>query len=109
MTEQSEAQRRTARIAGVWFVITFIAAIAGLLLYDPVLNEADYIVGGGADTRVRLGAFCEAILAIANIATALVLFPILKRQSESIALAMSPLVSLSPRSSSSGSSACFRS
>ena len=43
-------------------------------------------MGGGADTRVRLGAFCEAILAIANIATALVLFPILKRQSESIAL-----------------------
>ena len=40
----------------------------------------------GADTRVRRGAFLEIITAIANIATAVVLFPILTRVSESIAL-----------------------
>jgi hypothetical protein len=78
--------RRTARIAGVWFVITFVASIPALILYDPVLNDTGYILGAGADTRVQLGAFLEVITAIANIATAVVLFPILKRQSESIAL-----------------------
>jgi hypothetical protein len=64
----------------VFFVITFVSAIAGLHLYDPVLNDADYIVGDGADTRVRVRAFCEVILIIANIGTALALFPILRLQ-----------------------------
>jgi hypothetical protein len=53
---------------------------------DPVLNDPGYIVGGGADTRVFLGAFLELLLIIANIGTALALFPVLKRQSEGLAL-----------------------
>ena len=80
------SSRRTARIAGWLFVATFVTAIAGLLLYDPVLNDSDYIVGAGDDTRVTLGALFEVLLIIANIGTAVVLFPILKRQSESLAL-----------------------
>jgi len=83
---QSPQHRRTARIAGVWFVITFIASIPALLLYDPVLNDTGYILDAGADTRVQFGAFLEIVTAIAGIATAVVLFPIVKRQSESIAL-----------------------
>jgi hypothetical protein len=50
----------------VLFALTFITSIAGLLLYDPVLNDADYILGDGADTRVQLGALCEIFLAITN-------------------------------------------
>jgi hypothetical protein len=78
--------RRVAQIAGVFFLITFATSIPALLLYDPVLNNAGYITGSGVDTQVLLGAFLEMILIVANIATAVVLFPILKRQSESIAL-----------------------
>jgi Domain of unknown function (DUF4386) len=40
----------------------------------------------GWSARIEFGAFLEIITAIANIATAVVLFPILKRVSESIAL-----------------------
>lgn len=76
----------SSRAAGVLFLITFVTAIPAVLLYDPVLNDAGYITGAGADTRVFLGAFLELLLIIANIGTAVVLFPILKRQSESIAL-----------------------
>jgi hypothetical protein len=79
-------ERRAARIAGALFVVTFITAIGALLLYDPVLNDPGYITSAGADTRVLLGAFLELLLIIANIGTAVVLFPILKRQSESMAL-----------------------
>jgi hypothetical protein len=57
-----------------------------VILYAPVLHPAKYIVGAGADTRVRLGAFCELILIIANVGTAVVLFPILKRHNEGLAL-----------------------
>jgi hypothetical protein len=81
-----DAVQRTARIAGVWFVLTFVFSIPAVLLYDPVLNDADYIVGAGADGRVQLGALLEILTAVANVATAVVLFPVLKRQSEGIAL-----------------------
>ncbi len=79
------SDRRTALVAGVLFLITF-AAIPALLLYDPVLNDAGYIVGAGSDPQIFFGAFLEIIVAIANIGTAVVLFPILKRESEGIAL-----------------------
>jgi hypothetical protein len=85
-TELSPRERRIARIAGVLFVITFVTSIPALFLYGPVLNHIGYITGAGADTRVLLGAFLELILIIANIGTAVVLFPILKRQSEPLAL-----------------------
>jgi hypothetical protein len=56
------------------------------VLYGPVLNHADYIVGPGPDTRVLVGAILEIILAMANIGTAVTLFPVVKRQNEGVAL-----------------------
>jgi Domain of unknown function (DUF4386) len=70
----------------VLFVITHVTSIAAVLLYHPVLHDHGYIVGAGADTRVFLGAFLEMLLIVANVGTAVVLFPILKRQSETLAL-----------------------
>ena len=79
--------RKTALIAGALFVITFLTSIpAALLLYAPVLDHTNYIVGAGADTRVALGAFLEVLLIVANVGSAVVLFPILKRQNEGLAL-----------------------
>lgn len=84
---QVNTYRTTARAAGIWFILTFVASIpAGLFLYKPVLDHADYILGNGADTRIALGALLEVITAIANIATAVVLFPVLRRVQESFAL-----------------------
>lgn len=82
----ADAVQRTARIAGIWFILTFVFSIPAVLLYDPVLNDANYIVGAGSDTRVQIGALLEILTAVANIATSVVLFPVLKRQSESVAL-----------------------
>jgi hypothetical protein len=80
--------RRTALVAGVLFIITFVVSIpAALLLYTPVLDNAKYIVGAGAaDNRLAFGALLEMILIVANIGSAVVLFPILKRQSEKLSL-----------------------
>jgi hypothetical protein len=86
MSVPTPEQQKRARIFGVLFALTFVTAIAGLLLYDPVLNDADYILSDGADTRVTAGALSEIFLAITNIGTALVLWPIARRQSETIAL-----------------------
>jgi Domain of unknown function (DUF4386) len=86
MPMPSREQQQRARIFGVLFALTIVSAIAALLLYDPVLNDSDYILGDGADTRIQLGALCEIVLAITNIGTAVVIWPIVRRQSETLAL-----------------------
>ena len=78
--------RRTAVIFGVLYLATFVFSIAGVLLYNPVLHPAKFIVGTGGDTRVRVGAVCEVLLIIANIGTAVVVYPIFRRKYEALAL-----------------------
>jgi hypothetical protein len=78
--------RMLARIAGVFFVITFVTSIPALFLYEPLLKHANYILGAGADTRIQFAAFLEVILAVTGIGSAVTLYPIIKRQNESIAL-----------------------
>ncbi len=80
--------QKIARVTGVLFLITYLTSIpAALVLYVPVLNDPNYIAGaGGADNGVFLGASLELLLIIANIGTAVVLFPILKRVNEILAL-----------------------
>jgi Domain of unknown function (DUF4386) len=69
------------------FLITYITSIpAAFFLYPPVLDDPRYIVGAGADTRVSFGAFLELLLIIANIGTAVVLWPVAKRVNEILAL-----------------------
>ena len=73
------APRTIALVTGVFFVITYITSILALILYGPLLNDPNYIIGAGADTHVLWGALLEVILVIANIGSAVTLFPILKR------------------------------
>lgn len=78
--------QKPGRIAGLWFIATFVFSIPAVLLYDPVLNDANYIFGGGLDARISLGALLEVFLAISNIATAVVFYPVLKRVNQPVAL-----------------------
>ncbi|MBO0870844.1 MAG: DUF4386 domain-containing protein, partial [Micromonosporaceae bacterium] len=78
--------RRHATAAGVLYLITHVTSITALILYGPVLNNTDYIVSGGADGQIQLGALLEGILAICVIGTSVALFPIVRRQNESMAL-----------------------
>ena len=79
--------QRTARIFGVLFVITFLTSIPAALLFQPVLDDpAGYLAGDGQDNQIRLGAFLEFLLIIANVGTAVVLYPIARRQSEILAI-----------------------
>ncbi len=82
------SHRKIALVTGVLFVITFTTSIPPFVYhYVPVVDDPRYIIGGGgAENRVLTGAFLELILIIANIGTAVVLFPILKRVNEILAL-----------------------
>ena len=81
-----DSMRKTALAVGVLFILTFITSIGGVIAYGPVLSDPNYITGAGSDTRVFLGAFLELFLIITNIGCAVVLFPLLKRQGEGLAL-----------------------
>jgi len=81
------ADQRTARIFGVLFLITFLTSIPALGLYQPVLDDpAGYIAGGGKDTQIYLGVLLELLLIIANVGTAVVLYPIVRRQNEILSI-----------------------
>jgi hypothetical protein len=75
--------QKRARVFGVLFLVTFVTAIAGLALYETVLQHpVAYVASGKHDTQVLLGALLELLLIIANIGTAVVILPIVRRQSE---------------------------
>jgi hypothetical protein len=77
--------RGRARLAGVLYVITFVS-IPTLWLYKPAKDHADFVLGAGSTSGVMVGALSEVIVGLAGTATAVVLFPVLKRQNESAAL-----------------------
>jgi len=81
-----DSDKRAARIFGGLFLLTFVTSIAGALLYGPILDEKDYVLNGSADGEIALGALFEVGLVITNIGTAVVLYPIAKRYSETLAL-----------------------
>lgn len=78
---------RVARVTGLLFLVTYVTSIpAAFYFYTPVTDHPGYLLGAGADQRVLWGAFLEVILVLANIGTAVTLFPVLKRQHEGLAL-----------------------
>ncbi len=80
-----DSMRKTALVAGIFYLITFIS-IPTLALYGPVKNHRDWILSSGAHTGVLVGGFLEVIVALAGIGTAVTLYPVLKRQNEGAAL-----------------------
>lgn len=78
--------RKTSLVFGLFFAGTFVFSIPALFFYDPVLHDANYILGEGFDRRASMGALFEILTAICNIATAVVIFPVVKKVSESVAL-----------------------
>jgi hypothetical protein len=77
--------RKTAFVAGLLYLITYLA-IPTIALYGPVLSDPAFIVSSGSDTGVLWGAVLELIVAFAIVGTGVVLFPVLRRQNEGVAL-----------------------
>lgn len=56
--------QKIARTFGILFLLTWVTAIAGRSLLDPVYSDPRYVLGGGADTGVYLGAVFEFLLIV---------------------------------------------
>ncbi len=85
-TETMALSRKAALAAGLLYLLTFVS-IPTLALYGQV-KGANYIIGAGPDTAAIIGCVLEIIVALAGIGTAVVLFPILKKQNEGVALGL---------------------
>jgi uncharacterized protein DUF4386 len=79
-----DSPRKTALVAGALYLLTFVS-IPTLALYGPV-RDRNYVTGPGPDTAAVVGGVLEVIVAFACVGTAVVLFPVVKRQNEAIAL-----------------------
>ncbi|MGZ5221020.1 MAG: DUF4386 domain-containing protein [Chitinophagaceae bacterium] len=78
--------RKTSLLAGLLYLLTFVS-IPTLSIYSQV-KGANYIVGSGPDTPAIIGGLLEIIIALAGIGTAVVLYPVLRKQNESAALGL---------------------
>ncbi|MGY1746837.1 DUF4386 domain-containing protein [Blastococcus sp. SYSU D00695] len=77
--------RRTSLAAGICYLLTFVS-MPTLALYQAVREEDDFVLGAGSDAGVRWAALSEVVVALAGIGTAVVLFRVARRVSESAAI-----------------------
>jgi hypothetical protein len=82
--------RRTGRIFGWLFIGTFVTSIPARLLFLDGLGASwtnvRSIPGSASVTSLKLGAILEFGLIAFNIATAVVIYPLVKRQSQTVSL-----------------------
>ena len=82
-----QSERSTARVVGILFIVATAAAVIGDALLRPLRDDADYLAEFAANEgRVILAVLTELTLAVAVIAIAVLLFPVLKRVHEGMAL-----------------------
>jgi hypothetical protein len=79
--------QKRARWFGVLYLITFVTSIPALALYEPALRHpVAFVAGSGNVNKIYLGAFLELLLLLANIGTAVVIVPIMRRRFEELAI-----------------------
>jgi len=78
--------RRVSLTAGWLYILTFVS-IPTFALYGPVY-VSNYSGGAANDHAAIFGALLEITVALAGIGTAVVLYPLLKRQNETLALGL---------------------
>ena len=82
--------QKTARLFGWLFIATFITSIGAKILFvsgvGGSFSALRFVPGALSETKVYLGAILEFGVIATNIATAVVIYPIVKRLSEKVAL-----------------------
>src|SRR6476469_11177842 len=79
--------QKRARAFGVLYLITFVTSIPALALYEPALRHpVAFVAGSGNVNKIYLGALLELLLILANIGTAVVIVPIMRRRFEDLSI-----------------------
>jgi hypothetical protein len=84
---QMNTYRKTAIIVGALFLIAMVASLLGGSLVEAVLSAPDYLaVLSENGNQVIIGVFLELINGIAVVGIGVLMFPVLRRFNESMAL-----------------------
>lgn len=82
-----DRMQRLARLTGFLFIITYATSIPPFVyFYAEALGDPTFILKDGFDRSLAIGALLELMLIIANIGTALTLYPALKKRNGVLAL-----------------------
>jgi len=85
--EKMNTNRKTAIIVGVLFITATVASSLGFAILDPILNTPDIFVNVSANTtQVIIGVLLLIIDSVAVVGIAVMMFPILKKHNEALAL-----------------------
>lgn len=80
--------RRTAIVVGVLFIIATAFLFIGEAFYSPILDNADYLTNAYPNRRrISVGILIEFFCVLSIPLIAIFMYPILKRDSEPLALA----------------------
>lgn len=78
--------RKTAFWAGFFYILTFVS-IPTLFLYQSI-HEPDYLLSNTNDHKVVTGGMLEIIVAMSGIISSIILYSVLKKQNETLALGL---------------------
>jgi hypothetical protein len=82
----SDPTRKTALVAGIFYLLTFVSSIPAALLLGSALSDSNYILGAGADGQIRLAAIFDIVNGLTAIGTAVALYSVVKRHHEGFAI-----------------------
>src|SRR5919205_2925546 len=82
--------QRAGRIFGWLFIGTFITSIPARLLFihgvGASWSDMRFVAGNTSNASLKLGAILEFGLIVTQIGTAVVIYPLVRRQSETVSL-----------------------
>jgi hypothetical protein len=82
------AMQRTARVAGILFILATTAGLAGAAVLGSTLKEPDFLsVISSQGNRVLAGALLSFVAACGSAGIAIALYPVLRKFNEGLALA----------------------
>ena len=81
------SNRKTAIIVGILFIISTVTGVLSVVSLQPILDAPDYLISVSSNkNQVIIGALLELICAGAFLGVAVMIFPILKKHNENVAL-----------------------
>jgi hypothetical protein len=81
------SNKKTARIVGSLFIIGTIAGVLSVILTSPILGDPDYLLKVAAnENQIVMGVICVLIMGFALAMVPVVMFSVLKKQNEVLAL-----------------------
>ena len=82
-----DSHRKTAIIVGILFITATVAYSLGVIFLDPILGGSDYLTKVSEnENQVIIGAILVLIDAVAVAGIGIVIYPILKKHNETLAL-----------------------